>query len=162
MVAAKTPDVALGVGLEHRGRSAPDLVDVIDLPRGVVQERDRCLLNEHVVVVGRTAHERSQTRDGVADLEPDALLKEPLREFLVGRAEDDVAELARPYGALTLDAGRTALGACVDARGVVRRWWRRCLIVPIGDLDQDKHSRAGVDRPDTAFGAIDIDVHGGQ
>jgi hypothetical protein len=75
-----------GVGGQHGAGAAADLFDVVDLPRGVVQERDGSLLDEHVVVVGRAAHERGKTGDRVADLEAEPLLEERLRELLIGRA----------------------------------------------------------------------------
>jgi hypothetical protein len=41
--------------LEHRRGAAADLVDVVDLPGGVMQECDRCLEYEDVVMVGGAA-----------------------------------------------------------------------------------------------------------
>ena len=73
--------MTLGLTLEHARSSAPDFVDVADLPRRVVQERHRGRLNEQVVVVGGASHERREPDDLVADLETDSLLEKALRRL---------------------------------------------------------------------------------
>jgi hypothetical protein len=83
------------VAFRHRRGAPPDLVDVIDLPRGVVQEVHRCLLHEQIVMIRRAPHERGQAGHPVADLEPQALGEEPLRGLLVKRADDHVPKPAR-------------------------------------------------------------------
>ncbi len=42
VVSSKSPDVAFGVVLEHGFRAASDVVDVVDLPRGVVEKVHGC------------------------------------------------------------------------------------------------------------------------
>src|SRR5207253_10180982 len=69
VVRAESPDVPLWMLLEHRRRAAADLVDVVDLPRSVMQETDRCLQDEHVVMIRGAAHERADILDRVAELE---------------------------------------------------------------------------------------------
>jgi len=127
-----------------------------------MQERQRRLLYEHVVVVGGAAHECGQSGHGVADLEPDALLEEALRLFLVGGAEHDVAELAGTDRMLAQDAGGSLPGAGVHAGGVVGRGRGGTLGVAPGDLDQHSDLSAGVDRAHTPFGALDRHVKHGQ
>src|SRR6266571_3534691 len=83
VVAAQPPDVPLRMAFQHRRGAPPDLVDVVDLPRGVVQEIHRCLLHQQVVMIRRAPHERGQPRHPVAHLEPQTLGEEPLRRFLI-------------------------------------------------------------------------------
>ena len=91
------PHVALRMALQHVHGPPAHLVDVVDLPRGVVEEVDRRLLGQEVVVVGRAAHEGGHA-DVVADLEPQTLGEEPLGGVLVDRPDHDVAELAGADG----------------------------------------------------------------
>jgi hypothetical protein len=58
VVAAQSPDVPFGVALERGEGTAPDVVDVVDLPGRVVQEVHRGGQHQDVVVVGGAAHER--------------------------------------------------------------------------------------------------------
>jgi hypothetical protein len=48
MVTAEPPDVALGILREQRPGAATDLVDVVDLPGGVMQKRHRRGLHEQI------------------------------------------------------------------------------------------------------------------
>src|SRR5256714_3802458 len=98
---AESPDVPLGMLLEHRRRAAADLVDVVDLPGGVMQEADRCLEDEDVVMIGRAAHERANVLDRVAELEAEAFEEERSGDSKVCGAEHRVPELAGldPLGA---------------------------------------------------------------
>src|SRR6266849_1341835 len=73
VVPAQPPDVPLGMVLEHRRRAAADLVDVVDLPGGVMEEANWRLEDEHVVMIGGAAHERADVLDGVAELEAETL-----------------------------------------------------------------------------------------
>ena len=75
-----------------------------------MQERQRRLLVEHVVVVGGAAHERGEPRHGVADLEAEALGEQLLRGLLVGRAEHHVSQLARLNPVLAQHARRAGVG----------------------------------------------------
>src|SRR5271166_606763 len=105
VVPAEPPDMPRRVFLQHGGGPATHLVDVIDLPGGVMQERHRRLLDQDVVMVGGAAHERGQARHRIADLEPEAASEKLLRELLAGRPEHDVPQLARPDRPLPQDAG---------------------------------------------------------
>ena len=49
-VAADAPHVPVGVGVDHRLAAADHVVDVVDLERDVVRERDRRRLDGEVVV----------------------------------------------------------------------------------------------------------------
>src|SRR5216684_1528213 len=92
VVPAQPPDVPLGMVLEHRRRAAADLVDIVDLPGGVMQEADRCLEDEDVVMIRRAAHERADVLDRVAELEAEALEEERPGGGQVGGAQYRVAE----------------------------------------------------------------------
>ena len=133
MVAAQTPHVPLGVLLEHRHGAASDLVDVLDLPGGVVQEVHRRLLDQDVVVVSGAAHERGDRGDDVADLEPDALGEETLGGCLVGGPDHHVTELAWRNRTFADDAGCPPIRTVDAARPVVGRRRSRVL----GDLRRD-------------------------
>ena len=76
---SQTPDVSLGMTFEHAHGSAPDLVDVFDLPGRVMQERHRGRLEQQVVMVGGASQEGSGPQDLVTYLEPDAIDEEALR-----------------------------------------------------------------------------------
>ena len=95
-------------------------------------------------------------------LNPMPSVKELLGGLLVGRAEHDVAELARPDNAFPLDTRSATLGARVEAWGVRGRRGRWFLVVAAGDFDEDDYSGARVHGPDPALGALDRDVQGGQ
>ena len=55
--------------LEHGCRTPAEVVDVVDLPGGVVQEVHGRLLHQDVVVVGAAPHERRDGGHLVTDLE---------------------------------------------------------------------------------------------
>lgn len=112
--------MAGGVGLEQVLGATADLVDVIDLPGGVVQEGDRSALHEQVVVVGRAAEEGGDAGDLVADLEPDAVGEELPGGVGVGRAEDDVTELAGRDRCRALERRTPGVGPLDVARRVHR------------------------------------------
>jgi hypothetical protein len=82
--------VAGGVGGDHRGAAAADLVDVGDLPGGVVEERARAHLHGEVVVVLAAAHERAEGGP-VAHGEAEAVGEEADRRFVIDRRDRDVA-----------------------------------------------------------------------
>src|ERR1700730_18865203 len=88
---------------QQRGGASADLVHYFDLPGGVMQERDRCRLDEQIVVIGGAPEERGCPGYGVAALEADSLDEDPLAGFKVGRAQHDVAELAGPDAILAQD-----------------------------------------------------------
>ena len=162
VVAAEAPDVALGIGLEHGGGAAADLVDVVDLPRGVVQEVDRGLLDEHVVVVGGAAHERREAGDGVADLEAQALGEEPLAGLLVDRADHHVPELPGADRVLAQDAVGAGARA-IDASGtVVDRCRNDRLRHAGGHRHRDAHGGAGVDGGHAAVAAFGLEPEAGH
>ena len=68
-VTTDAPHVAVGVDVDHRLPAADDVVDVVDLERDVVRERDRCGLDRQVVVDLAAAGEGDDARHLVADLE---------------------------------------------------------------------------------------------
>jgi hypothetical protein len=96
VMAAQAPDVSLGMILEHGLGASADLVDVIDLPGRVVQERDGSLHNENVVMVAGAAQERAGAPDMVADLEAETLDEEGFGRGVVCRRQDGMPELAWP------------------------------------------------------------------
>ena len=76
-----------------------------------MQEVQRGLLHQQVVMIGRAPHERGQPRHPVADLESQALGEEPLRRLLIQGADHHVAEALRLCDrAALLLAGEIAWG----------------------------------------------------
>ena len=96
-VPAEPPGVAPRVPRHHGRPRGADRVDVVHLPRAVMQEGERPRLHEHVVVIRRAAHEGGADRGHlVADAEAEPLDEEAARGGCVGRGRHHVRELARP------------------------------------------------------------------
>src|SRR5712675_1650077 len=153
VVPAQPPDVPFGMVLEHRSGAAADLVDVVDFPGGVVQEADRCLEDQDVVMVRRAAHERADILYRVAELEAEAVEEERTGDGQVCGAQHGVAELAGldPLGAQhTWCTGTAPLD---PAGAVVGGGAHRCLGDPGGDLDGGPHAGRLLDRRDGARSA---------
>ena len=123
--------------LEHRVRAAADVVDVVDLPRGVVQEAHRSTEDQHVVVVGRAAHECARALDPVAHLEPEAVDEERHAPLRVGAAQHRVPELARAHPVRAAESRRPGVLPFRPARPVVRGGRDTILAQPGRDLDAD-------------------------
>jgi 3-methylfumaryl-CoA hydratase len=157
VVAPEPPDMPFGVVLEHRVGTAAHLVDVVHLPGGVVQERDRGAEHEDVVVVGGTAQERAGALDPVADLEAEPVGEERLGGLVVGRADDGVAELARPDPVLAQHA-RCAAGPVHPAGAVVRGGGHGVLARPGGDLQEGADARHPLHRADPVRLAVHVDA----
>src|SRR6266481_6013450 len=158
VVPAQAPHVAAWVIVQQGGGAAADLVHIVDLPGGVVQERHRCGLDEEVVVIGGTSEERGRTADCVADLEADSLNEELLAGLKVGGAQDDVAEFARSDGVLAPD-GLAPGGAAVGSAGrVLGGRGRRCLGDRVGDAEDDSYPGARIDGGEGGWGALGGDV----
>src|SRR4029077_13188650 len=96
-MSAKSPYVTLRMFGKHRLGPATNLVDVVNLPRSVMQETDGRGLQQQIVVVWRTAHEGRQSGGRVADLETEAIGEKPLRRFQIRRSHDHVSKFARVY-----------------------------------------------------------------
>ena len=121
-MAAQSPHVTAGIGLEHFDRPAPDVVDIVDLPSSVVQEAHRRLQHENVVMVGGASHECACTLDLVADLEAESVDKEKLGTRVIGAVKHGMAEFAWFDWTFAHDAGR-AVGLAFEAAWPVVRCW---------------------------------------
>src|SRR5437016_5684694 len=143
--------------LEHRRRTTADLIDVVDLPGGVMQEADRCLEDEDVVMIRGAAHERANVLDRVAELEAEAFEEERPGDGQVCGAQHRVAELPRldPLGAQhTRRPGTSPLD---PAGAVVGGGVRGYLGNPRGDLDGGPHTRRFLDRRDGVWPKSGLD-----
>src|ERR1700761_2324436 len=96
--------MTFGVAFKHRGGTATHLVDVVDFPCGVVQEVQRRLLHQDVVMVGGASHEAGQSGHVIGDFEAQPVSEKPVTGLLVNRADDDMAEFARPASVLARSA----------------------------------------------------------
>jgi hypothetical protein len=104
---AQSPDVPLGVALEHPLGTAADFIDVIDLPGRVMQERHGGRLDQQVVMISGAPHKCRCSPDFVAHLESDAGREEALRGFGVRSADHDMAQFPGPVRFLAQDAWRS-------------------------------------------------------
>ncbi len=102
-------------------RALADLVDVVHLPRRVVEERHRGTYEPDVVVVVRAAQECDDTRREVAQVEPEHIVQEAHAAVEVGRAVEHMTQPARARGALVEDRRRTGRQGRTCCRG---RSWR--------------------------------------
>ena len=159
---AKTPGVAFGVTFEHPHGAAADFVDIVDLPRRVMEERHWGGLEEQVVVVGGAAHEGGDTGDLVAYLESDPIDEEALRGFGVGSADDDVAELAGTDRSIAPDYGCAIVCSFDPTRPVVARDRRWILGDPRGDLDHHPGAAVDLNCADAGVVALGGDPESGQ
>jgi hypothetical protein len=66
------------VTFKHRHGAPANFIDIINLPRRVMQERHRGWLEQQIVVVGGAPHERGESSDPVADLEPNSVAEKAL------------------------------------------------------------------------------------
>ena len=163
VVATQAPDVPRrGRLLEHGGGAAADLVDVVDLPRRVVQVADRRRLHEHVVVLGGAPHEGGQERHLVADLEPQALDEERRAGLLVGGTDHHVPELAGMHPGLTQDPRRPLVHPAITPGAIGLRPRHRLLGDAGGDLHLHPHLAARVLRRHRVPLALDHQVQRGQ
>ncbi len=94
-----------------------DVVDVVALPRVVLQQRDGRLDEGDVVVVGRAAEEGDHPLHRVAQPEPEPGREQRHRGGQVGRADDQVAEAAGRPRALP-HGGGAAVGPHHRSGGV--------------------------------------------
>ena len=128
---------------DERRRRRAHRIDVLHLPRGVMQEREGARLDQHVVVVRRAAQEgRADGGHLVAHAEAEAIDEEAARGRRVGRGRDDVREPVRPR---RLGARDGRARARVDARrapGSVGRELRLRLLRQ-ARLDRQGHADAG-------------------
>ncbi len=147
-----------GMGLQHRSGPTAHLVDIVDLPRGVVQVGHRRRGEQDIVMVGRTPHERGDAGHGIADLEAQPLNEESLRPLVIGRAEHDVTKFARMHLIVAQDALRAHTGTRDAAREVVTRCRSGPLNQPVGDLDSHRHLGTRVTGGNSGSGALDTDT----
>ena len=154
--------MAGGVLGEHGRRTPPDLVEVVHLPGGVVQELRGGLADHQIVVIGRAADELPDVTDRVAHLESQQVDEQVLTGRDVGAADHDMAELAGS----DLTAAHAARGPLVASRlvagHVVRGYLDRCLVVPLGDGDPGLHAAALVQRDDHVALALVLDLRTAQ
>src|ERR1017187_1331867 len=162
VVTAQTPDVAVRVVLEHHVRTPSDLVDVVDLPRGVVQKRHWRGQDEDVVVVDRAAQERAGSLDVVTDLEAEAGDEERLRHLVVGGAEHGVPELAGHHPLGAQHARCSLSGPFVPAGAVVAGGGDRALVGPGGDFEVGTGAGGFLYRADALRLAVHVDAHPAQ
>jgi hypothetical protein len=127
VVTTQAPHVPLWVSLQHGRHTAAHLIDVIDLPGGVVKEAHRRRLHEDVVTVRRAAQESRDAGHVVAGLETEALGEEPARGVFVGRPDHDVSELSWSHRAFAQNPWGAAVGSVGAARSAVRGCRRRGL-----------------------------------
>jgi hypothetical protein len=135
VVPAQSPDMPFRVFLQHGRRAATHLVHVIHFPCGVVQEVQRCLLQQQIVMIGRAAQERGQAGDVVGHLEPEPFCEEVLGGFLIQRAHDHMTEPARPHLVGAFDRRCPPVGAARASRPVGRFLCGRRL----HDVGRDRH-----------------------
>src|SRR5271156_5021955 len=104
-MASQAPDVALGVAFEHVFCATPDVIDVVHLPGGVMQEVYRGLNDKQVVGVRRAPHKGALTFDGVANFETDSFGEEFHTGKVVGCTQYGMPESTRGHGVLTIERG---------------------------------------------------------
>src|SRR5205085_2408299 len=116
---------------------------------------------EQVVMIRCAAHEVSVALHAVADLEADALDEEAVARVDVGRADDDVAELARACAVRTVVVRepRRSTDAVGAPRTVVGRRTRGLLDELRRKLDADVDAGAGIARPHRSVIALCCYTH---
>ena len=139
-MSAKAPDVASWIDCKQRLRALADLVDVVDLPRRMVEERHGSVDQPDIVVVGAAAKEGDHPGAGVADLESEHVGEEADAGVEVGGGVQHVAELARPSGTLIEDRRSAGSRASRVARRV-----HRLPVVWLGLHDARSHRDLGAD-----------------
>ena len=109
VVAPEAPDVSFGMALNKGRCTSPDLVDVVNLPRTVVQEGGRSFEDKQIVVIGGASQECTDVSDVVADLEPDVSSEEVIGDTEIRGRKDDMPKLSRANSLITQDARGTLI-----------------------------------------------------
>ena len=99
-VAAEPPDIAARVDGEQVLRALADLVDIVDLPRRMVEERNGRIDEPDIVMVGAAAEEGDHAGAGVAELEAEHVGEEAHAGLEIGGRVQHMAELARAVPSL--------------------------------------------------------------
>src|SRR5438046_577853 len=142
--------------------AAADLVDVVDLPGRVVEERHGRRLHEEIMVIGGAAQERSEAGDRVAHLEADAVDEEPLARSQFGRAQHDVAALPRPDRAVAQHRVGAPGRAIRPPRRIGQERGGARLADTLGDAHRDADPGAGVDGRERGRRPLDRDAEAGK
>ena len=132
------------IGGQHAGRAAAYLINVVDLPGGVVQILRGRGADHEVVVVGGAADELADAADRVADLEPEYPDEQPLAGLDVGAADHDVTKPPWPHSAFAYRAGCPLVHSRIGARPVRGRGRGGLLTVPGGDRHPGPDAAAAV------------------
>jgi hypothetical protein len=117
-VTAESPHTAVGIGGQQAVCALADLVDVVHLPRRVMEERHRRDDQADVVMIVGTPKEGDDAGRGVAELEPQHVHEEVLAGLEIGRAVQHVSEAAGARRARIEDGRGAAVAAHVGARRV--------------------------------------------
>ena len=151
--------MAAEVLLEQRRRAAADLVDVVDLPRRAVQHRDgaagRGGRGDRSSNAGRTPGRRPVS----LTLKPIPSMKNRSARLQVGRAEDDVPELAGPNGL----SGKRPIAKSSRTLHLRQGDWRTAQMPPPvdearSDRDNDTEVGTGIERNQLAGCPLEVDT----
>jgi hypothetical protein len=147
---------------EHPHRSAPHLIDIFDLPGRVVQERNRGILKEEIVMIGRAPEKGGDAPNFVAHLEPDAVDEEALRGLGVRSADDDVSQFARLDRTFAQDPRGTIILSVATTGRVGQRDRCRYLWDTREDLDYGSSTTVHLNCPETRCVSLDRDSESGE
>ncbi len=153
-MATEAPRVAARVGGDHGGGGRADGVDVVHLPRRVVEEGERARLDQEVVVVRRAAHEGcAQAGDLVAHAKAEAVHKEAARGRHVRGREHRMGEPAWPRARLR-DRGRARVPPRHAAGAVGRELRPRALCYARLHREDGAHAGDGLHGAERARRAL--------
>jgi hypothetical protein len=113
----------------NKGRcTSPDLVDVVNLPRTVVQKGCRGLEDKQIMVIGGASQECTNVSDVVTDLESDMASEEVVGCTEIRGRKDDMPKLSRANSLITQDGWGTRIHSLGCSRTVVTGslYDRRC------------------------------------
>jgi hypothetical protein len=97
------------MALNKGGCTSPDLVDVVNLPRTVVQKGCRGLEDKQIMVIGGASQECTNVSDVVTDLESDMASEEVVGCTEIRGRKDDMPKLSRANSLITQDARGTLI-----------------------------------------------------
>ena len=128
----------------------------------MVQEVQRRLLDQQIVVVGRAAQKGRQAGHPVGDFEAKSGGEKLLGGLLVQRSHHDVTEPARPHPVRALDSGRSAVGTVRPAWPVGGLLLCRGLSDARGDFDRHEQGGVGISHPQLVIGSGELRIEGGE